>query len=101
MKTACRKHKQEIHDCIEKIIKTFKHDIVHVPRKAKEPRVILACTQVDNILVRTALVKYHPNDHEPEWESVVYRHRHDLMCGKCGNSFTNKVIEEARKLGVL
>lgn len=103
MKTACmgKKHKIEVHDCMEKIINAFKHDMIQVPRKEQEPRIILACTQVDDILAYAALMKYHPTDHKIEWESVVYHHRHDLMCGKCGNSFTNKVIDEARKLGVL
>lgn len=101
MKTACKKHNPEIHDCIERIVNAFKHDMIKMPRKDQESRITLACWQVDNILIRTALVKYHPQDHAPRWELVVEHHRYDLACGECGNFYRDKVIEEALKLGAL
>ena len=99
MSAACKKHKLEIHDWIEKII-TFKHNTSKVPCEDQK-RITLTCAQVDNILLRTALVKYHSEDHAPEWEPVVERHIYDLACGTCGNFYRDKVIEEARKLGIV
>jgi len=101
MKNECKEHEKRIHHCIENIINTFKHDTLLVPQKDHEPRITVSCEQVDGILRNAGGMRYHPTDHEPEWEDVVYKHRPTLACGKCGNFFTNKVIEEARKLGLL
>ncbi|OGD23749.1 hypothetical protein A2Z10_01795 [Candidatus Azambacteria bacterium RBG_16_47_10] len=101
MESVCKKHEKRIHHCIENIINTFKQDVLLVPNKDQEPRITVSCKQVDVILVYAAAAKYHPADHAPEWESVVYKHHPDLACEKCGNFFTNIVIERARKLQIL
>lgn len=101
MENACKTHEKAIHHCIENIINTCKHDMLQMPHKDQPLHISVSCGQTDSILMRAAKAKYHPIDHSPEWESVVYKHRPTLACGKCGNFFTNIVIETARELKLL
>lgn len=96
------KHQQFIHDCIEKIINGFRHDMnKHVPHKDHMPHIMVTCAQADSILAYASEAVFHRKDHKPVWESVVSEHKHDLTCKECGGFFTNLVIEQARKKGIL
>jgi len=104
MKTVCtsKKHVIAIHDCVEKIINTYRQEMNdHVLHKDKAPHIVVSCTQVDDILARVSRAAFHSTDHAIEWDSVIYLHQRDLICGKCDIFFTNKVIEDARRLGIL
>lgn len=104
MKTICtsKTHALAIHDCVGKIINTYRQEMNdHVLRKDKAPHIAVSCAQVDGILTRVSGAAFHADDHSIEWDSVIYLHQHDLVCGKCDIFFTNKVIEDARRLGIL
>ncbi len=102
MQSICTKHKKSIHGCIEKIINTFKQSMIQAPHEDHEPHSTVTCAQVESILAYAASAGYHQLEHhEPRWESVIYRQSPGIMCGKCGIFFTNRIIEEARRLGVL
>jgi len=101
MEMTCRKHRKDIHVCVENIINTFRQEMIWVPRKDKPPHITVTCKQVDVILAHAAKVTYHQKNCPLKWEAVIYLHVSDLMCENCGCSFKNKVIEEARRLEIL
>lgn len=103
MECRSEKHGADIHDCVEKIINGYRHDMnKHVPHKYHSPHIMVTCAQVDVILAyASSEAAFHRKDHVVAWESVVYQHKHDLACEKCGNFFTNMVIEKARELRIL
>lgn len=93
------KHEKEIHGCVEKIINTYRqHMDEHAPRIQRSPHITLVCRDVNRILddvIKRAL--YH-NGHNVKWHSSIFEEGHALTCGTCGVTFTNKVIEAARRL---
>ena len=98
----CTKHEKKIHRCVEEIVEGFRKDMTLVPHEDHEPPSTVTCAQVESILAYAASAGYHLlKNHEPRWESVIYRQSPGIMCGKCGIFFTNRVLEEARRLGVL
>lgn len=102
MQIICTKHQKDIHRCVERIINTFKQDMIRMLRhEDQEPPITVSCGQVDTILVHAAYIAHRSSDHMPEWQAGIYNHRPGIACGKCGIVFTNRVIEEARRLGVL
>ena len=103
MQSICTKHEKKIHKCVEEIINTFKKEMFEEPHEDQEPNsAVVTCAQVESILAYAASAGYHQLEHhEPRWEAVIYMHRPGIACGKCGVFFTNRVLEEARRLGVL
>lgn len=92
-KERCKKHVEEIHICLEKIINSFAKEM---QQQGKADHITLECAQVDSII--SIVVKQHSSDHAPVWFSY---HRRALLCRTCDISFTNRVIEAARELELL
>lgn len=93
-KERCKKHVEEIHICLEKIINSFAKEMQQQGKAVGY--ITLECAQVDSII--SIVAKQHSSAHAPVWFSY---HRRALLCRTCGISFTNRVIEAARELELL
>lgn len=99
MKCSSDKHTEDIHDCVEKIVNTFRqHMDENAPRMQRSRHIVLSCRDVNRILDDVIVRAPYHNGHDVVWHSSILDHQHMLTCGTCGVSFTNVVIEAARRL---